>query len=561
MTQNSQSSKIWWKEGIIYQIYPQSFHDSNGDGIGDLRGIIQKLDYIKSLGVDIIWLNPIYDSPLDDNGYDISDYLSINPIYGTMADFDEMLEEMHKRGLRLLMDLVINHSSDEHEWFKQSRSSIDNPYRNYYFWKTGKNGGPPNNWPAIFGGSVWEYDGNTNEYYLHLFSKKQPDLNWENPSVRKEISDIVRWWLDKGIDGFRLDVISMISKRTDFPESHGESYTELFSNYFCNGPRVHEYIQDLYKSSLIDYDVMTVGEGPAISKEMGNDYTGKDRCELSMIFPLDLMFAGWGPGGRFDPGTSDLHDIKSFFQEWNDALNDDGWMSIFLDNHDFPRMVSRFGNDSTYRIESAKLLLTLLLTLRGTPSIHYGSELGMTNVTFDHINQYKDIEAHNFYKDAIKKGMAPSKALELIQINGRDNVRTPMQWNGSPHGGFTTGTPWLGSNPNHTLINVETENSNTNSILSYFRKMTAFRKKNKTLIYGTMADQAPEHTKIYHYERRDKEVTFAIILNFSSELVNYNTHHLVKNILICNYTEHHLGKTMPDRFRPWEARIYSIKSD
>jgi len=542
----------WWKEGIIYQIYPQSFYDSNGDGIGDLQGIIRKLDYIKSLGVDIIWLNPIYASPLDDNGYDISDYRAINPIYGTMGDFDEMLAEMHKRGLRLLMDLVVNHSSDEHKWFKESRKSKNNPYRDYYYWRKGKNGGPPNNWPAVFGGSVWEYDRTTSEYYLHYFSKKQPDLNWENPKVRQEVIDIIRWWLDKGIDGFRLDVISMISKDLVFPDATGENFGEMYTRYFCNGPRVHEFIREVHDKSLKDYNVMTVGEGPAITKEAGNDYTGQNRGELNMIFPLDLMSADWGPDGRFDPGITDRRKIKSFFREWNEALGDDGWMSVFLDNHDSPRMVSRFGNDTTYRTESAKLLLTLLLTLRGTPSIHYGSEIGMTNASFDSIDQYKDIESLNFYSEAIKNGMSDHEAIRRIQISGRDNVRTPMQWDDRNHGGFTTDTPWLESNPNYKSINVEMEESDDSGILSFFRQMVAFRKSHKTLSYGSFTDLDPDHPHVFHYQRKDADAQFIIILNMSDHTTSYAINQAGAHLSICNYTE--AGKR--EELRPWEARIY-----
>ena len=552
-TLNSIIMKKWWKEGIIYQIYPQSFYDSDGDGIGDLQGIIQKLDYIKSLGVDIIWLNPIYASPLDDNGYDISDYRAINPMYGTMEDFDQLLSEMHNRGLKLLMDLVVNHSSDEHVWFKESRKSKDNPYRDYYFWREGKNGGPPNNWPAIFGGSVWEYDETTDQYYLHYFSKKQPDLNWENPKVRQEVIDIVRWWLDKGIDGFRLDVISMISKDLDFPEAYEANFGEMFTDYFCNGPRVHEFIQEIYQKSLKDYDVMTVGEGPAITKDLGNDYTGQNRGELDMIFPLDLMFADWGPDGRFDPGSLDRRDIKTYFREWNEALGDDGWMSIFLDNHDFPRMVSRFGNDTKYRIESAKLLLTMLLTLRGTPSIYHGSEIGMVNIAYNSIAQVKDIESLNYYKDAIEKGMGETEAIRRIQVAGRDNARTPMQWNDMEHGGFTTGTPWLASNPNHTSINIEKEESDDAGILSYFRRMTAFRKANKTLSYGSFTDLDPDHRHIFHYQRKDADALIVIVMNISDDNTPYKIHQPDLQLAICNYAE----EIEQHVLRPWEARIYT----
>lgn len=544
----------WWKEGIIYQIYPQSFYDSNGDGIGDIQGIISKLDYVKSLGVDIIWLNPIYDSPLDDNGYDIRDYRKLNPIYGSMEDFEELLENVHYRGMRLIMDLVVNHSSDEHEWFVNSRKSKDNPYRDYYFWRPGKNGGPPNNWISVFSGSAWEFDELTDEYYLHLFTKKQPDLNWENPRVRNEIYNLVNWWLDKGIDGFRLDVISMISKETHFPDAETEHFEEMMTWYYCNGPRVHEFIHEMHERTFKHYNIMTVGEGPGITKDIGNLYTGKDRGELDMIFPLDLMFADWGPGGKYDFGTLDLRRVKQYFSEWAEELGDNGWMSIFLDNHDFARMVSRFGDDGMYREASAKCLLTMIMTLRGTPSIHYGSEIGMTNVAFDSIEEYKDVEALNFYREAVSGGMPPEEALRRVQVAGRDNVRTPMQWNQAPNAGFSEGTPWLKVNPNFTEINVESAEENVSSILHFFRQLVSFRKDNLTLIYGSFEDLSPERDDIFHYQRKGEDRTLVILLNFTSVSLREVPLPEPYQILLTNYgTAHNVAE-----LRPWEAIIYEV---
>jgi oligo-1,6-glucosidase len=414
----------WWKEEIMYQIYPRSFQDSDGDGIGDIRGIIQRLDYIASLGVDIIWLSPIYQSPNDDNGYDISNYYEIHPEFGTMEDFDELLSEMHKRGLRLIMDLVVNHSSDEHKWFKESRSSKDNPYRDYYIWRKGKDGGPPNNYMSFFSGSAWEYDEATKEYYLHYFTKKQPDLNWENPKVREEVYRNMRFWLDKGVDGFRMDVISLLSKNLDFPDSPSPNITYLATHYYANGPRIHEFLQEMHEKVLKDYDVMTVGEGPGITKELANDYIGYDRKELNMIFQLDLMFGDHGEGGKFDIDPMDLVKVKRILNEWEEAIGDRGWNNIFLDNHDFPRMVSRFGNDTSFRVRSAKMLNMFLLSMRGTPCIYQGSEIGMTNVAFDKIEDYRDVEIINWVNEERSKGQSDADLLPMIHIQGRDNEDT-----------------------------------------------------------------------------------------------------------------------------------------
>ena len=545
----------WWKEGVIYQIYPQSFMDTNGDGIGDLEGIIQKLDYVKSLGVDIIWLNPIYDSPLDDNGYDIRDYRMINPIYGDLETFERLLEEAHQRGLRIIMDLVVNHSSDEHAWFVESRKSRDNAYRDYYYWHPGSNGGPPNNWPAFFGGSVWEFDEATGEYYLHYFSKKQPDLNWENPKVVQEIYDLVNWWLEKGIDGFRLDVISMISKHLDFPQTEGMDFVDLFQKYYCNGPRVHEFIHGLYENTTSRYDVMTVGEGPGISKELANLYTGKDRGELDMIFPLDLMFYDWGPGGKFDPQERSVIALKKFFREWDEALGDDGWMSVFLDNHDFARMLSRFGNDREFRTESAKLLVTLLMTLRGTPCIHYGSEIGMSNATWNSLEECRDIEALNFFHEALNQGMPEEEILQRINDVSRDNVRTPMQWNASSNAGFTTGQPWIKCNENLTTVNVENEESDDNGILAYYRRMISFRKSNLVFTYGKFSDLDPDHRQVFAYQREGGEALFAVYLNFSDSEVSYPIDESELSLVLCNYD----GDRQSGVLSPWEARVYRTK--
>ncbi len=542
----------WWKEEVIYQIYPRSFNDSNGDGIGDINGVIQKLDYIKELGVDIIWMSPIYQSPNDDNGYDISDYYAIHPEFGTMKEFDTLLKGIHDRGMRLIMDLVVNHSSDEHAWFEESRSSLDNPKRDYYFWKKGKNGGPPNNWKSFFGGSAWEYDSKTDEYFLHLFTKKQPDLNWENPKVKEEIFDILKFWLDKGIDGFRMDVIPLISKRLDFSDTELGSFNEVVEKVYSNGPKVHEYINEMYERVLQHYDIMTVGEGPGISKDVGLNYVGHDRRELNMIFHLDHMFLGHGPRGKFDPVSYGWPEIKKLFQEWYDAMGDSGWISIFLDNHDFPRLVSRFGNDTVYRVESAKCLATMILTLRGTACIYQGSEIGMTNVDFDKIEDYRDVETHNFYKEFTSEGMPPSDFISLVQQHGRDNVRTPIQWNETKHAGFTDGTPWISVNTNYREINAEKVLADKNSIFYWYKTLIAYRKEHKTLVYGEWKVLDDSNPDLYFYSRKDEEGDFIILLNHS------DLHHEASFDILSEYSLdlQNLENDMVDILLPWEARIY-----
>lgn len=540
----------WWKEQVIYQIYPRSFNDSNNDGIGDLPGIIEKLDYLQDLGVDIIWLSPIYPSPNDDNGYDISNYRDIHPEFGTMKDFDHLLEGIHKRGMKLIMDLVVNHSSDEHEWFEKSRVSRDNPYRDFYIWKKGRNGGPPNNWQSFFGGSAWQYDEKTEEYYLHLFTTKQPDFNWENPNVRKEIYDLVKFWLDKGIDGFRMDVISLISKRLDFEDSPHKAFGDTVHNIYSNGPRVHEFIHEMYEEVLSHYDIMTIGEGPGISPEVGLKYVGHDRGELNMIFHLDHMFLGFGPGGRFDQEPYNLLDVKKIFNDWYTAMGPSGWISIFLDNHDFVRMVSRFGNDQEYRTESAKLLAMLIMTMRGTPCIYQGSEIGMTNVSYDSIDDFRDVETLNFHKILTKKGMPQETFLELANKNGRDNVRTPMQWTNQSNGGFCDSTPWIKVNPNYSEINVKNALEDNDSIFYFYQKLLAFRKGNDALIYGHYQDLSEGDDTLFIYKRWSENKSYTILLNFSDQHQDYNLEDNPGRLVLSNYSKNN------DQLSPWEARIY-----
>lgn len=544
--------RTWWKESIIYQIYPRSFKDSNGDGIGDLRGILSKLDYLKKLGIDIIWLSPIYQSPNDDNGYDISDYYNVMDEFGTMADFDELLDGIHQRGMKLLMDLVVNHTSDEHFWFQESRKSEDNPYRDYYYWKKEK----PNNWQSFFGGEAWEYDELSNAYYLHLFTKKQPDLNWENPKVRAEVYKLMRFWLDKGVDGFRMDVIPLISKRLDFPNADFSNFNKVIEEVYANGPRLHEFLQEMNQEVMAHYDVMTVGEAPGVPKELANLYVGEDRKELNMIFHFGHMFIDHGPGGKFDIIDVKLNEFKSVFSEWHEAMGERGWVSIYLDNHDFPRMVSRFGEDGDYRELSAKLLATLIFSLRGTTGIYQGSEIGMTNVAFDSFEDYRDVETLNAYRDHLENGKDLSALLKAVHKQGRDNVRTPIQWSGAPHAGFTSGIPWIKVNPNYKDINVEESLADENSIFYYYQRMIKLRKEHLTLVYGDyeLLDGNSEH--IYAYRRWDEKGTYLILLNFTDELQQVD---FIPNsgteLLISNYTENALNW---NTLRPWEARIYQL---
>ena len=547
-------ARTWWKEAVIYQIYPRSFMDGNGDGIGDLRGIIEKLDYLQLLGVDVLWLSPVFESPNDDNGYDISDYRAIMKEFGGMADFDEMLEGIHARGMKLVMDLVVNHSSDEHSWFQESRSSTDNPYRDYYFWEPE----PPNNWKSFFGGNAWEYDAPSGEYYLHLFSKKQPDLNWENQKVREEVYSLMRFWLDKGVDGFRMDVIPFISKRLDWPDMDPHDFSSAIEQIYANGPRLHEFLQEMNRKVSSHYDVMTVGEAPGVPPKWANLYVGEDREELNMIFHFGHMMLDWGPGGKFDPQSWGLKEFKEVFNTWHKAVGQKGWISIFLDNHDFPRLVSRWGNDREYRVESATLLATLLLTMRGTPSIYQGTEIGMTNVAFDRLDDYRDLETINEYREAKERGDDLDALLKVVHRVGRDNVRTPLQWDDSPNAGFTAASePWIKVNPNYREINVKAALADPDSVFFYYQQLLRFRKENLALVYGDYEPIDEGSDWLYAYRRWSKEGEFYIYLNFSSkEQTNIPFPTGIRTrLFISNYEP---DASFKDTLRPWEARVYRV---
>jgi oligo-1,6-glucosidase len=559
-------TKQWWKEAVIYQIYPRSFKDSNGDGIGDIKGIISKLDYLKNLGINVIWLSPVYQSPNDDNGYDISNYREIMDEFGTMRDWENLLVEMHKRGIKLIMDLVVNHSSDEHAWFIESRKSKDNPYRDYYFWREGKDGKEPNNWESVFSGSAWEYDETTEEYYLHLFSKKQPDLNWENPKLRREVYDMMNFWLEKGIDGFRMDVINFISKVPELPDAivpEGKLYAPG-GDYFMNGPRIHEFLQEMNRETVSRYDVMTVGEMPGASVEEAKLYTDENRHETNMVFQFEHVDLDSGPGGKWDLRPLKLADLRDNFTKWQKGLEEIGWNSLYLNNHDQPRMVSRFGNDKEYRVESAKMLATFIHTLKGTPYIYQGEELGMTNVRFDTIDDYRDIEILNMYHEkVIENGENPEKIMESIYVKGRDNARTPIQWDDSEHAGFTTGTPWLRVNPNYKEINAEQALADSNSVFHYYRNLIQLRKQNPIMVYGSYDLILPEHEHIYAYVRRYEGQTLLVMLNLSSENPVFELpsewSYKEKKLFIHNYEvndEESLEKII---LKPYEARVYLLK--
>lgn len=555
--------RAFWKEAVVYQIYPRSFKDSNGDGIGDIRGIIEKLDYLKELGVDVVWLSPVYQSPNDDNGYDISDYRAIMDEFGTMADWEALRDGLHERGMKLMMDLVVNHTSDEHAWFVASRSSKDNPYRDYYIWRPGKEDGrEPNNWLSFFSGSAWAYDEKTGEYYLHLFSRKQPDLNWENPKVRQEVYDMMRWWLDRGVDGFRMDVINCISKAEGLPDAGNERYA-WGGEYFMDGPRVHEFLQEMNREVLSRYDVMTVGEMPGVTVEEARKYTDPRRKELNMVFQFEHVGLDAGPGGKWDVRPWDFVELKRTLNKWQTGLQGVGWNSLYMSNHDQPRMVSRFGDDGKYRKESAKMLATLLHTMQGTPYIYQGEEIGMTNVRFDSIDDYRDIETLNMYREKVlDQGEDPGKVMESIYYIGRDNARTPMQWDDSAQAGFTTGEPWIGVNPNYKEINVKQALADPDSIFHYYRKLIALRKQNEIMVYGEFVPLLEDHPQIYAYLRVLDKERWLILLNFFGNDCAFDLPEDVAfrdaRLVIGNYADGDQALARRVQLRPYEARVYEL---
>jgi oligo-1,6-glucosidase len=514
----------WWKEGVVYQIYPRSFQDSNGDGVGDLRGIINRLDYIKDLGVDIIWLNPIYSSPNDDNGYDISDYRNIMAEFGDMADFEELLAGMHERGLKVVMDLVVNHCSDEHVWFQEAKQSRDNPYYDYFHWWPAEKGTPPRRWSYFDPeANAWRYNEATDSYYLHYFAIKQPDLNWENPKLRAEIYDMMHFWFKKGIDGFRMDVITFISKHDGYPEFEEKYQGQKMIDAYAQGPRLHEYLHEMNREVLQHYDIMTVAEGPGTHTDNVLNLVDADRQELNMNYHFDHQ--GIGVGDRFivNDDFQNLLKFKQVMSDWDTALADKGWNTIYFGNHDFPRMVTRWASDAPeHRRIASKMLSTYLLTMRGTPYYYMGDELGMSNIKFDNIEDYKDIMTINWYNLTKEEGGDLEQFIESHKLCARDNARTPIHWDDSAHSGFTRGTPWIQVNPNYVEVNAAAQEQDPDSELNYFRTLNQVRKNNLTLIYGAYDLLLPEHTQVYAYTRTLDEDKILVLLNFSSNTVTLN---------------------------------------
>lgn len=548
----------WWKESVVYQIYPRSFKDSNGDGIGDIPGITEKLDYLKELGVDVIWLSPVYESPNDDNGYDISNYQAIMKEFGTMEDFDVMLSEAHKRGLKIVMDLVVNHTSDEHPWFVESRKSKENPYRDYYIWREGKDGKEPNNWGSCFSGPAWEYDAATQMYYMHLFSKKQPDLNWDNEKVREEVFRMMNWWVDKGIDGFRMDVISLISKKPGLPDGVPGINGYASFNEPANGPHVHEYLQEMRKKVLSRKDMVTVGECSGVTLEEAKKYAVADGSELNMVFQFEHMDVDGDGDNKWSEKKMYLPDFKEVMSRWEKGLSDIAWNSLFLENHDQPRSVSRFGNDGIYRERSAKMLATCLHMMQGTPYIYQGEELGMTNVPFRSIEDFRDLESINAYAELTEKGVFSKEDMfKRICYKSRDNARTPFQWDDSRNAGFSTGEPWIMVNPNYKQINAKEQMGRSDSVFAYYQKLIRLRKEEAVIVYGDYELLCPEDEELYVYMRSLSDEGLLVICNFSEKERSFVLPKEVREegsrILIGNYDNVILKREMP--VRAYEAVV------
>jgi oligo-1,6-glucosidase len=561
--------QAWWKESVVYQIYPRSFQDSNGDGVGDLRGIINRLDYLKELGVTAVWLSPVFQSPNDDNGYDISDYCAIMPEFGDMADMDELIAGLHTRGIKLLMDLVVNHTSDEHPWFVAARASKDNPYRDYYIWRPPKDGAEPNNWHSYFGGSAWQYDAATGEYYLHLFSRKQPDLNWDNPQVRAEVHKIMRWWLDKGVDGFRLDAINMLSKAPGLPDAMVRTAARYQSGeeHYIYGPHFLEYLQEMKREVLAHYDVFTVAETPLVTTEQAIALTNASDGPISMVFQFDHLYLDQDPTSlapKWSTAPWSVVEFKRVMTCWQKALEKEGWNSIYLANHDVPRSVSRFGDDGRHWQESAKMLATLVHTLQGTPYIYQGEEIGMTNVAFETIADYRDVDALNWHRLCMAEPDADeAQVMAQIHRKGRDNARTPMQWDAGPNAGFTTGDPWIKVNPNYPQINIAAQLADPDSVLHYYRRLIALRKVHPVIVYGAYDLLLPDHPQIYAYTRTWVDQRLLVILNMTADTPNFTLPEEVTGaqyeLLLANYPVI-AEKAAPEQIqlRPYEARVYKL---
>jgi oligo-1,6-glucosidase len=558
----------WWTRAVVYQVYPRSFQDSNGDGIGDLRGILDRLDHLEELGVDVLWLSPVYRSPQDDNGYDISDYQDIDPVFGTLADLDRLVAALRARGMRLVMDLVVNHTSDEHPWFVESRSSADNPKRDWYWWRparagmaAGEPGAEPTNWASFFSGSTWELDASSGEYYLHLFSRKQPDLNWENPDVRHAVHDMMRWWLDRGVDGFRMDVINLVSKDTALPDGPvtGGPYGDGSGAYMC-GPRIHEFLAEMRREVVAGRPgrLLTVGEMPGVTIDDARLFTDPARAEVDMVFQFEHVGLDHGPGSKFDVHPLRLTDLKASFGRWQAGLADVGWNSLYWDNHDQPRIVSRFGDDTEYRRESATMLATVLHLHRGTPYVYQGEELGMTNAHFTRLDQYRDIESLRYVEQARALGhLTDDELLAGLAAMSRDNARTPVQWDGSPHAGFTTGTPWLSVNANHRSINAQAERADPRSVFHHYRRLIALRHDDPVVALGDFTMLLPDDESVYAFTRALDGVALLVLGNFTGDERAVSLESWVPDelgdLVLGNYADVPDGEIV---LRPWEALVY-----
>ena len=551
--------KRWWKESVVYQIYPRSFCDSNGDGIGDLNGITGKLDYLKELGIDVIWLSPVYKSPNDDNGYDISDYQAIMDEFGTMEYFDRMLATAHEKGIKIMMDLVVNHTSDEHKWFIESRKSTDNPYRDYYIWRPAKEDGSlPNNWGSCFSGPAWEYDKTTDMYFLHLFSKKQPDLNWDNPAVRQDVFDMMNWWLKKGVDGFRMDVISLISKEPGLPDKETGINGYATFNVSANGPHVHEYLQEMRQKALNNADTITVGECSGVTLEEAKKYARSDEKELNMVFQFEHMDVDSDEkAGKWTTRKMDLRNLKKILTRWQKGLQDIAWNSLYWENHDQPRSVSRFGNDSDeYREISAKMLATCIHMMQGTPYVYQGEELGMTNCPFNTLDNFRDLESINAFHELTEQGkMTEEDMMAAIGYKGRDNARTPMQWDDSAYAGFSTTNPWIMVNPNYTKINAKDQVNREDSVFKYYQKLIKLRHESELIVYGTYDLILDDDKDIYAYIRTLGDEKLIVYCNFSENTreVELPEEFVNKKVLISNYSDAKANQKIT--LRPYEAIV------
>jgi oligo-1,6-glucosidase len=562
-------SDAWWKTAVVYQVWPRSFADSNGDGVGDLPGIVSKLDYLSALGVDVLWVSPFYRSPMDDMGYDVSDYQDVDPVFGILADVDELIAELHARGMKLMLDVVVNHTSDEHPWFVESRSSTDNPKRDWYWWRSarpgaepGEPGAEPTNWQAAFQGSAWEFDPKTEQYYLHVFSRKQPDLNWENPEVRQAVYAMLRWWLDRGVDGFRMDVINLISKvlpLVDGKPIPGTRFGDGWAHVTC-GPRIHEFLHELNREVIAGRDrvILTVGEMPGATLEDAQLFTDPARAEVDMVFQFEHVDLDYGPGGRYDPGVLRLTDLKTSLGRWQSGLAERGWNSLYWDNHDQPRAVSRFGcDDPEYRVRSAKLLATVLHLHRGTPYVFQGEELGMTNFPWTSIDEFRDLDSLNYWAEAVGRGDDPAQVLAALHAQSRDNARTPMQWDGSATGGFTTGTPWIAVNPNTAEINVEAQLEDPDSVLGHYRRLIELRHRLPVVAHGGFTMLLPDDEQVYAFIREHATGRLLVLANFGRDERSVDVPGADDwqdaEVLVSNYADESGRWTL----RAWEAKVLS----